>query len=237
MPTREQVDWAARKVLADGGRVSLRTVIAALKAGPARGGSFRDVGPLLRDWKAERAYRPRLVPAGLPERLQAVLGKAAAEMWEAAGAEAAAALLVERDKLAARARAGDELLEEALARLDVAEAEAARLRERVEGLEERQEKVRAEEFWDRVMREVFEILPTDGAMSAAEILPLLKRATVRGAAGHREPLTKRTLRKKMAGRAEQGWYFVAGMDGAFSRGTFPTMGRSKRPALAEADPA
>lgn len=144
MPTREQVDWAAEKVLAAGGRVSLRTVIAVLTAGPARGGSFREVGPLLRDWKAERAYRPRLVPAGLPERLQGALGKAAAEMWEAAQAEAAAALLAERGNLEARARAGDELLDEALARLDAAEAEAARLRERVERLEERQGKVRSE---------------------------------------------------------------------------------------------
>jgi hypothetical protein len=144
MPTREQVDWAAEKVLAAGGRVSLRTVIAVLKAGPARGGSFREVGPLLRDWKAERAYRPRLVPAGLPERLQGALGRAAAEMWEAAQAEAAAGMLVERGNLEARARAGDELLDEALARLDAAEAEAARLRERVERLEERQGKVRSE---------------------------------------------------------------------------------------------
>ncbi|MGW9820267.1 plasmid replication DNA-binding protein KfrA [Methylorubrum extorquens] len=230
MPTREQVDWAARKVLAAGGRVSLRTVIAALKAEPARGGSFRDVGPLLRDWKAERAYRPRLVPAGLPERLRGILGKAAAEMWEAAQGEAAAALLVERDNLEARARAGDELLEEALARLDAAEAEAAGLRERVQRLEERHGKIRSEEFWDRVMREVFEILPADGAMTPAEILPLLKPATVRGAAEHREPLTKATLRKKMAGRAGQGWYFTVDEAGAFSRGVFPTLGRRKTAA-------
>lgn len=235
MPTRQQVDWAARKVLADGGRVSLRSVVAALKAGPARGGSFRDVGPLLRDWKAEQAYRPRLAPAGLPERLQGVLARAAAEMWEAAQAEAAAALLVERENMEARIRVGDELLVEALGRLDIAEAEAARLHERVERLEERQVKARSEEFWDRVMREVYDILSDGVAMSAAEILPLLNPATVRGAAEHREPLTKRTLRKKMAGRAEQGWYFKAAADGAFARGTFPTLGRRK--SAVPSDPA
>lgn len=230
MPTREQVDWAARKVLAEGGRVSLRTVIAVLKAGPARGGSFRDVGPLLRDWKAERAYRPSLVPAGLPERLQGVLGKAATEMWEAAQAEAAAALLAEREKLEARARAGDELLEEALARLDVAEAEAVRLRERVKWLERRHEKVRSYEFWDRVMREIYEILPETGTMNAAQVLRTLRPETARGAADREEPLTPRTLHKKMVGRSEQGWYFEHDGKGNFARGTFPTLGRAKAPA-------
>ncbi len=219
MPTREQVDWAARKVLAAGGRVSLRTVIAVLKAGPARGGSFRDVGPLLRDWKAERAYRPRLVPGGLPERLQGALGRAAAEMWEAAQAEAAAALLVERENLEARARAGDELLEEALARLDVTEAEAARLSERVQRLENRLERVRSEDFWDRVMQEVWDILPARGAMTPEEILPRLKRRTLRGAALHKEPLTPATLRKKMDVRVSFGRYFEPGEKEGYARKT------------------
>ncbi|GJE27536.1 DNA-binding protein [Methylobacterium organophilum] len=217
MPTREQVDWAARKVLAAGGRVSLRTVIAALKAGPARGGSFRDVGPLLRDWKAEQAYRPRLVPAGLPERLQGVLGKAAAEMWAAAQAEAAEALLVERGNLEARARAGDDLLEEALGRLDMADAEAARLRERVQRLENRLERVRSEEFWDRVMQEVWEILPAQGAMTPEEILPRIKRRTLRGAALNQEPLTPATLRKKMEVRVNFGHYFEPGERDGYTR--------------------
>ena len=217
MPTREQVDWAAKRVLADGGRVSLRTVIAVLKAGPSRGGSFRDVGPLLRDWKAEQAYRPRLAPAGLPERLQGGLGKAAAEMWEAAQAEAAAVLLVERENLEARARAGDELLEEALARLDVAEAEATQLRERVERLENRLERVRSEDFWDRVMREIWEILPAQRSMTPEEILPRLKPRTLRGAALFREPMTAATLRKKMEVRVSFGRYFEPGDRDGYAR--------------------
>lgn len=41
-----------------------------------------------------------------------------------------------REALEARSRAGDEVLDEALARLDVAEAEMGRLRERLARLEE-----------------------------------------------------------------------------------------------------
>jgi hypothetical protein len=73
-------------------------------------------------------------------------------------------------------------------------------------------------------------------MSATGILPFLKPATVRGAAEHSEPLTMRTLRRKMEGRAKQGWYITAGADGTFSRGVFPTLGRRKRAAPAGVGP-
>lgn len=52
---------------------------------------------------------------------------------------------------------------------------------------------------------VYEILPATGVMTAAEILPRLRPATVRWAVEHREPLTAGTLRKNMAGRVLQGW--------------------------------
>ncbi|MGU3476554.1 DNA-binding protein [Methylobacterium sp. D48H] len=132
MPTKTEVFAVADRLRAKGERVSLRSVIPKLRAG----GSNRIVGPLLRDWKVERSYRPGLEGGDLPERVQGRLAAAAAELWEAAQAEAAAVLTVERERMAAERRAGDEILDEALARLDVAEAEIGRLRERLARLEE-----------------------------------------------------------------------------------------------------
>ena len=57
----------------------------------------------------------------------------------------------------------------------------------------------------------------------------MKPATVRGAADRREPLTARTLHKKMTTRVSHGWYFERGEKG-FSRGTFPTLGRVRQAA-------
>ncbi|MCE4226678.1 hypothetical protein HCU64_23325 [Methylobacterium sp. C25] len=124
MPHKWQVYETADRLLAAGDRVSLRNVIAGLRGG----GSNRDVGPLLREWKVERSYRPALASKDLPERFQRGLAKAAAELWAVAQGEAARLLEEERVRLAAELCAADEILHEALARFDVAEAEAARLR-------------------------------------------------------------------------------------------------------------
>ncbi|MDR7038801.1 hypothetical protein J2X36_003572 [Methylobacterium sp. BE186] len=74
--------------------------------------------------------------AGLPEGLQRRLREFAVELWEAARADPAAELVTERAALEARERATEEVLDEALARLDVAEAEMGRLWERLARLEE-----------------------------------------------------------------------------------------------------
>lgn len=66
-------------------------------------------------------------------------------------------------------------------------------------------------------------------MSAAQIFRHLRPATVRGAADRREPLTPRTLHKKMTVRVSHGWYFERGEKG-FSRGVFPTLGRTREAA-------
>ena len=63
------------------------------------------------------------------------------------------------------------------------------------------------EFWDRVMQEIFEIIPAGGAMSPAEILPELRAWTIRGAALHKESLTPAALRKKMDVRVSYNRYF------------------------------
>ena len=54
-----------------------------------------------------------------------------ADLWKAAQADAAAEPVAERERLEVDRRAALEIMDEALARLDVAEAEMARLRERL----------------------------------------------------------------------------------------------------------
>ncbi|MGW9820492.1 plasmid replication DNA-binding protein KfrA [Methylorubrum extorquens] len=230
---KKELFEAADKLFASTGRVSLRTLIPLL----SKGGSNREVGPALVEWKAARGYAPALKVKELPVPLQAALAKVASGLWEAAQAEAAARLTRDRENMAVTLRASEEVLAEALHRLDAAEAEIAALREslaraetRLDGSEARLTKLRSEEFWDRVMREIYGILPVKGTMNAAQILRLLKPETVRGAAEREEPLTPRTLHKKLVGRAEQGWYVEAETDGHFSRGTFPTLGRRKEAA-------
>ena len=222
---KQELFRAADGLLARTGRVSLRTLIPLLK----KGGSNREVGPALAEWKAAKGYAPALKIKELPVPLQDALAKVAGDLWAAAQAEAAARLTRDRENLAVTVRASEELLAEALDRLDAAEAEIAGLRESVTRAEARLERGRSEEFWDRVMREIYEILRASGTMTAAQILRLLKPATVRGAADRREPLTPRTLHKKMTVRVTHGWYFERGETG-FSRDVFPTLGRAREAA-------
>ncbi|WP_338041768.1 hypothetical protein [Methylobacterium organophilum] len=69
--------------------------------------------------------------------LQAALAKIAGEFWAAAQAEAAARLTRDRENMAATLRAGEEILTEALDRLDAAEEEIAGMREIVARSEDR----------------------------------------------------------------------------------------------------
>ncbi|KQP51147.1 hypothetical protein ASF41_13250 [Methylobacterium sp. Leaf111] len=207
----------ADRLHAQGTRVSLRNVIPHLR----KGGSNREIGPILRDWKVKRDYQPKLRAKPLPVPLQDELGKAAVRFWEAAQVEAARILDRDRANMAAELRAGEEVLVEALDRLDAAEAEKEALRARLAKVEKRLERVRAEEFWDAVMREVFELLPPEGAMTAEAILPGLRPWTVRAAALQHDALTVAKLREKMKVRVGHGWYFTVAAGGAFQRGKHP----------------
>ncbi|KQP92953.1 DNA-binding protein [Methylobacterium sp. Leaf117] len=134
MPTKVEVFAGADRLHAKGVRLSMPNVSPELR----RGGSNRVVGPLL-DWKTERAY-----PVGLGGRRVAGVGPGppgdgGGRAWEAAQAKAAELLAGECEEMAARMRASDEVLDEALAGLDVAEAEMGRMRERLERFEDRRE--------------------------------------------------------------------------------------------------
>lgn len=221
MPTKTDFDRVAKRLLAKGRPVSLRNVHAGLKALVGAGGSNRELGPMLTAWKDERDYRPKLGLKGLPERLQASFGAVATAMWAEAQSEAAARSVIDAENHATALGARDAVLDEALASLDAAQAELAGLRERVAVLERRLGRVRAWDYWDAVMREVFELMPVDGTLRAEGILPDLRASTIRGAALQHDELTVGILREKMRARASQGWYFTVDDDGNFGRGTYP----------------
>ncbi|CAO4170395.1 KfrA N-terminal DNA-binding domain-containing protein [Methylorubrum aminovorans] len=229
MPTRNEVFRIADKLRAAGKRPSYRNVTAAL----ARGGSPRVVLKHLASWWEERAYKPKLEAKGLPEPLQERLVGFAEQTWQAAQEQAATVFQREREAMDETRLAEAEDRECLLGQLEAsraevgglrelaaaAQAEAEHLRARLEKVENQLGRFRAEEFWDRVMQEIFEILPSVGTMTAAEVLPELKARTVRGAALHKEPLTAATLRKKMDVRVTHGRYFEAHPDGRFGRRT------------------
>lgn len=227
MPERDQVFWACDRLLARKERVSLRNVIAEIP----RGGSNRAVGPHLSDWKIERGYKPRLEVDHLPEAVQGELVRFAFMVVEAAKTAEAAVFTNDRDRDEARRKANDEMRDEALAALDVLTAANARLTREADAaraeaaaahaenvrLRTRLDHVRAEEFWDRVMGEVRDLMPVGGSLPMDAILAGLRPSIHRGARLHKEPLDVETLRKKMWGRAKQNRYFEKGPDGGLVR--------------------
>ncbi|MCJ2065982.1 DNA-binding protein [Methylobacterium sp. J-088] len=240
MTEKERVWRIADRILADGnGMVTVQAVVDALvgkqqgkqrkkrEVGLARGTVMLHV----REWKVEREYKPRLDLRVLPEPLQAGLTEFAKTVWEGAVAEATARLDDERRLVEAERVATDDLLQEAGAKLDkdaatgkLRDAEVDRLREdnallraEVERVRRRLDHIRAEEFWDRVMREVFALIPPRGVMTVEEILPRLRQSTRRGARLHREPLDVETLRRKMDVRVEHGKFFARNYDRTYQR--------------------
>ncbi len=227
MPTRDQVWIAADRLAERGDPVSQTSVIAELRSDWAReelganGGSSKAVGPHLRDWKVERAYEPRSQQAELPKPVLAPLMDFANAVWGAALAEAQARFDDERMRVEASVRANDELRVESsvLADMAIVEAEGfksrcaaletqnAELRDEVERLRKRLDHVRSEDYWDRVMQEVYELLPPSGTMTPANIMTKLRRSTIRGGRLVKEQLDEAVLRRKMDVRVEWERYF------------------------------
>lgn len=224
---REMIYRACDRLLARRTRVSLRNLIAELP----NGGTNRIVGPFLRDWKVERDYKPRLVVNDLPEAVQAELVKFSESVMKVAQASQAARYGNAERKLEAQLRANDGLRDDALTECDALREENARLtreaseiRSEIEALrigndrlKARLDRIRAEEFWDRVMREVRDLMPVGGSMPMDDILAGLRQSVHRGARLHREPLNAETLKKKMAVRAWHKRYFEERPDGSLVR--------------------
>ncbi len=152
-------------------------------------------------------------------------------VWDAALAEAQARFDDDRLKAEATVRANDELRVESSILADAATAKAEELKARNTALEAQNEElhgqvkrlrrrldhVRSEDYWDRVMQEVYELLPVGGAMSTAEIMMKLRRSTIRGGRLVKEHLDEVMLRKKMDIRVEWDRYFDKRGDDLYGR--------------------
>lgn len=213
MPSEKQVWLAADEVHQTGERVTQERVIAVLQK-RGRGGSTRQVGPHLLSWKVARNYRPRLEVKGLPDRLQGELVGFVGRVWEAALVEASQRYEDDGLKVEIEGRAARELMDEAFVGAEVAirenealksrmaamEAEMAALRDRVSDL-------MAEEFWDRVMREIADVLPQGGWVADKQVLRLLPPSLAREAITRGDDLTRGRLNKKMGVRVTHMKYF------------------------------
>jgi len=227
MPSEFTVFLVADAMLAKGERPSLRKVREALPTG----GSPREVCKHLRAWRKKRGYDPKLEPTDMSKAMKAAGQALALDLWKQAKREATQAFSRERE--AAAAMAADEKQDREhllgmvetlqaenaalVARAEAAADEAARVLARLAKVEKQLDRFRAEEFWDRVMGEIAELIAERGPLTPDEILSGLRTWTIRGAALHKEPLTAGTLRKKMDVRVTHRRYFEAPVDGRYGR--------------------
>ncbi|WP_167858414.1 DNA-binding protein [Methylobacterium nonmethylotrophicum] len=227
MPSEFTVFLVADALLAKGERPSLRKMREALPTG----GSPREVCKHLRAWRKKRGYDPKLEPTDMSKAMKAAGLALATDLWKQAKREATQAFSRERE--AAEATAADDKQDRehllgmvetlqaenaALAvRAKAAENEAARVQARLAKVENQLDRFRAEEFWDRVMQEIAELLTERGPLTPTEILPELRAVTLRGATLHKEPLTPGTLKKKMDVRVFHGRYFEPRDEGRYAR--------------------
>ena len=216
----QEISEASERLVADGKPVSVRAVRALLKAG----GSFRDIGRLVARWKVDRNYTRRVLVDDVPLAIQNRYGEALAALWNEARMMAMREYDDDRENWKEKLQANDEMRDEALLEADRLTDEVGFLREEVSRLrailgerDARLARVRSEEFWDRVMMEIHEILPAEGSMTVEDILPRLRETVHREAANHKEKVTPAILRKKMLTRVTHGKYFETLPGNRFSR--------------------
>ncbi|MCY1643151.1 DNA-binding protein [Methylorubrum sp. SL192] len=189
MPYESAVFVVADAILAKGERPSLRKVREAIPTG----GSPREVCTHLRAWRKKRGYDPKPEPTDMSKAMKEAGQALALDLWKQAKREATQAFSREREAAVAMATDDKQDCEHLLGMVETlqaentalaARAEAARVQARLHKVENQLDRFRALEFWDRVMQEIFEIIPPGGAMTPAEILPELRSWTIRGAALH-----------------------------------------------------
>lgn len=169
----------------------------------------------------------------LPERVQVELARFARDMWKEALVEAACRLDDDRALVRAERIACDTLRDEAWVDARAAEAAAQVLRarnaemaEEIGALQREIRRLKAAEFWDRVMREIAGILPERDGMTAEEIARVLHPSFGAEAIVHAQPLTPGRIKRKMAIRVEHRKYFeYDGKAGVFRRRAGPRRGR------------
>ncbi|MCP1549649.1 MULTISPECIES: DNA-binding protein [Methylorubrum] len=169
MADRDEIYRTADLLLADGLLVSQANVRDRLKDR----GSYRDIAPILRDWKVERNYRARPGREDLPTSVVRLLDAFALEAWKVARVDAHAALENDRAKVLEQQRISEGLVIELAAAADAAEhrlAESERatleardradrldrestdLRRQIDVLERRVRRLKAEAYWDLVVQ-------------------------------------------------------------------------------------
>lgn len=226
MPSENEVHTAADALHARGDPVSQKTVLDELRktrpdGSPGPGGTERTIADHVIAWKVARHYRKRPnvddLPGGLRKRLEAF----ASDLWVEAVAEASERFEDERRRLAALQRASEELRVEATTltetmellfytwrgRAVAAEEECKRLRGEVDALARQLDHVRYEEYWDRVMQEVYALMPERGALAPNEIMARLSRATLRGDRLLKVRLDESKLIEKLDIRVDCSRYF------------------------------
>lgn len=205
MVARHDVYRAADALRAGGSeRVSLRTVRAWLRENLGAAGSPNDVGPLLNDWKRDREYSPRIELAGMPEAVSNQLAAAGVALWKTAQAEATAVFVRDRQRMREEIDGEREMRGEALALLDGHEAEVRLLNERVAALEADLEEarrhlqaVRADAYWERVVHEIWKVMPEEGSLRIQDIEQRLGADLVEECRSHQEEWGHETLRKRI----------------------------------------
>ncbi|MER2251506.1 DNA-binding protein [Methylorubrum podarium] len=225
MVTKRDVFEAADELRAGAReRVSLRTVRAWLRENRGAAGSPNDVGPLLNDWKRERAYSPKIELAGMPEAVAAQMAAAGVALWKAAQAEASAVYVRDRERMQQEVDGEREMRNEALALLEGHEAETRLLAGHVAALEAELEEarrhlqaVRADVYWERVVQEIWKLLPEEGALSVQEIEQRLGADLVEECRGHQEEWNHTTLRKKINQRIHHKRLFARAERGRYRR--------------------
>lgn len=222
---RAHAVWrAADQIRAEGKeRVALRNVWARVKRNAGKAGNYQCVGEHLSAWMADRQYSPIIELANMPEAVQTTLAKAGVELWKAAQAEAAAILERDRVRMAEAIQAERDLRNEALRMLDARDGEIERLRERVAGyeaevqrLETHVQDVRAREFWDRVVNEIWEILPEEGALHVDAIMNGVAHLAPEGER-HKEGWKRSTVKWKIIQRINNRRLFAREAEGCDDR--------------------
>ena len=207
MVTKVEVYEAADELRSECLPVRQKELRERVERNTGRGGSMRDIAPLFLEWKADRDYDPVTEAGGVPKNISALVARAITALWEAAQAEAKLVHQSERvhfkatlsDEQALRTEAltmADEMVERVKdlnARIAQLEAEAVVAQKHL-GL------VRSNNFWERVVQDMYAVLPENGSMHVDEIAERLGADLVEEAKSYPEEWSRKTLDKKIKRR-------------------------------------